>query len=144
MDHICYRTSTQQEYQELKRELEAMGDLLIESEIGGRLIANYKLKTKIPILLKNSTMINIQVIEIPAPKAGRAYASGLEHVEFVVPDLVTLQREYPELSWDVSGLKKEFNADLRLQLDGVSVKFHTSSLESVITEEKKRMALQAT
>ena len=56
-----------------------MGQLLIESMIGGRPIATFLL-TK-PMLFRNLT---IRCIEVPCPKPGRPYKSGWEHVEFAL------------------------------------------------------------
>lgn len=80
IDHICYRTSTQEEYVARKRELEDVGELLIESIVGGRMIATYRLKT--PIVCLDGSTIN--VVELPSPKVGSEYVSGLEHCEFVI------------------------------------------------------------
>jgi predicted metalloenzyme YecM len=79
IDHICYRTATQEEYISCKRELDEMGSLLIESIVGGRPISCYKLKT--PIVCSNGALID--VVELPSPKQGSPYVSGLEHIEFV-------------------------------------------------------------
>ena len=135
MDHLCYRTGSQEEYMDVKTELSTMGHLLVESLVGGRLIATYKLHNRIPLILRNGASVYLQVIEVPSPKPGRNYASGLEHVEFVVPDLHQWQASHPLLQWDVSALIKKINPDLRLAFDGFSVKFHTQSLEKVIAME---------
>lgn len=81
IDHVCWRTATQEEYCLCKKELGLIGTLLIESIIGGRLISVFKLAT--PISCDGR---EIDVIELPSPKAGSEYASGLEHCEFVVDE----------------------------------------------------------
>ncbi len=120
---------------DIKAELSSLGKLLVESQVGGRPIATYKLHNAIPLTLRNGSSVQLQVIEIPSPKPGKIYASGLEHVEFVVPNLGKWQDAYPSLNWDVSALNKKVNPDLRLVFDGFSVKFHTRSLEEVIAIE---------
>jgi predicted metalloenzyme YecM len=96
-DHVCYRTATVYEYKRLVEALQADINnirLLVESEIGGRSIATFKLA--MPIEISNpcittgdggdssSSTRRIDVIEIPSPKDGSPYTSGLEHVEFVI------------------------------------------------------------
>jgi predicted metalloenzyme YecM len=83
IDHICYRAASQQEYTSRKHELEEMGTLLIESIVGGRFISAFKLYE--PIVCLDGSMID--VVELPSPKEGSTYPSGLEHCEFVVPSL---------------------------------------------------------
>ena len=79
LDHICYRVETEERYQALKKSLTSIGELLTESQIGGRAIASIKLKK--PIVYKDR---KIWVIELPAPKKGSFYKEGFEHVEFVI------------------------------------------------------------
>ena len=43
IDHLCYRVETQVRYAELKQELASENKLLIESEIGGRMISSFLL-----------------------------------------------------------------------------------------------------
>ena len=138
MDHICYRTRTQAEYNTVKTELESIGTLLVESNIGGRLISTYRLAEALDVSLpKQGVSVQLCVVEIPSPKlhSKRDYPAGLEHVEFVVPSLAELETRFPNLQWDKTGLKKETNADLRLDFDGFSVKFHEQPLEKVIEQE---------
>jgi predicted metalloenzyme YecM len=106
-DHICWRTSTAEEYTELVTHLKQCSDieLLVESVIGGRLIATFQLKYSIPVQrfydVKTTTKTNnndkessyfryIDTIEIPSPKMTSQYKSGLEHVEFVIPASITM------------------------------------------------------
>jgi predicted metalloenzyme YecM len=101
-DHICWRTSTVEEYTELVTSLKQSSEvrLLIESMVGGRLIATFQLEYSIPVQrfhnVKFTTEISndhtqfsyfryIDTIEIPSPKKASQYKSGLEHVEFVIP-----------------------------------------------------------
>mmetsp|Transcript_25130 Transcript_25130/g.38028 ORF Transcript_25130/g.38028 Transcript_25130/m.38028 type:complete len:142 (+) Transcript_25130:81-506(+) len=82
-DHVCYRTESMAQYTELVEALqssEAGGSftLLVESEIGGRPIATFKLLQPIEIGSGNCRH-SIDVIEIPSPKEGSPYDAGLEH-----------------------------------------------------------------
>ena len=164
-DHVCYRTESIEEYTTLITALQSSNaefSLLIESEIGGRQIATFKLTTPICYTLENGIYRSIDVIEIPSPKEGSAYKAGLEHVEFVVEDeagglissplndethqnaLNRWMEKYPSVSWNTKALSKECNPDIstKMELDvygTVSIKFHLMPLEDVIKFELKRV-----
>eukprot|EP00591_Stephanopyxis_turris_P017004 CAMPEP_0195533180 /NCGR_PEP_ID=MMETSP0794_2-20130614/39980_1 /TAXON_ID=515487 /ORGANISM="Stephanopyxis turris, Strain CCMP 815" /LENGTH=105 /DNA_ID=CAMNT_0040665627 /DNA_START=129 /DNA_END=443 /DNA_ORIENTATION=- len=86
-DHVCYRTETIEEYNELVDALKGPGtssgkvELLIEGCIGGRSIATFRLLAQGGVMTKHGL---VNVVEIPAPKEGSPYKSGLEHAEFVI------------------------------------------------------------
>ena len=98
------------------------------------MISVFKLHS--PIIYKNA---NIDIIELPAPKEKSGYALGYEHAEFVVSDSFEhIQAIYPSLDFDTKALGKPLNSDLRIKFnDGSSIKLHHSSLEEVISHEKK-------
>lgn len=81
------------------------------------------------------------MIELPMPKATTPYKIGLEHAEIVVgkeTDLLDIVARHKHLAWDLSGLEKSTNQDIRLQLKiepSVSVKFHCLPLDVVIAME---------
>jgi len=135
MDHFCFRVETQEQYLIYKDAFSAYGLLISEAVIGGRPIATYRLKTPIHILDNK----HIACVEIPSPKEGVPYSLGLEHVECVVPEALSvfIQR-FPQLKFDIRALKKPINPEIALKLpSGKSVKFHNQSLEQVIEIEKK-------
>ncbi len=134
LDHVCYRVETSERYDEMKQKLASQGELLVEAEVGGRLIATYKLKH--PILYGNR---KIECVELPSPKKGTDYLEGLEHAEFVIEvSFEEFMRTYPLVSFDTSALSKSVNPDVRVQYAGFSVKFHRESLENVIAKEQGR------
>mmetsp|Transcript_38851 Transcript_38851/g.116797 ORF Transcript_38851/g.116797 Transcript_38851/m.116797 type:complete len:346 (-) Transcript_38851:33-1070(-) len=154
-DHVCWRTESQEEYEQLKSSLCSVGDeceLLIESEIGGRLISTFRLATP----LDCGDCRSIEVIEIPSPKNGRAYRSGLEHVEFVIGNGIAgvsplsdeqhldafdnLMKKYPEVNWSEKAKEKKINPDVSIKVEiedfgHCSVKFHLIPLADVIKYE---------
>jgi len=143
LDHLCYRVKTVDTYLELRNELLTENELLIEGLIGGRRISTFRMKS--PFHFRGRA---IPLLELPEPKAGRFYAEGWEHVEFVTDrplpafaDWLSTKLGIPEEKHDLSGMDKARNADLRLRLaDGLSVKFHERSLEEVIREELAEVA----
>lgn len=131
LDHICYRVETNDRYTEMKLMFQEHGRLLAESVVGGRAIATYRLND--PILFGGR---RICAVELPSPKKGSPYTEGYEHAEFVVDEeLLHFTERYPKLNWDLSGSRKKVNADVRLSLGTISVKFHCASLEMVIHRE---------
>ncbi len=134
MDHFCLRVENTEQYVFYKSEAEYVGVLLSEAIIGGRPIASYKLNDEIVIGAKR-----ISCMEIPSPKEGAPYALGLEHVECVIAEALTIFiQRYPHLKFDTRALKKPINPEITLKLaSGKTVKFHNQSLEQVIEIEKK-------
>ena len=129
LDHICYRVETLKKYEELKQKFLNHGSLLSETQIGGRFISSFKLH--VPITFDNR---KIYCIELPAPKKGRFYPEGYEHVEFVVDkEFNKFMELYPKVNFDTRAMSKEINPDISINYDGCSVKFHHNTLEYVIT-----------
>lgn len=135
LDHFCLRVESIEQYESYKGEFSCHGKLISEAIISGRPIATFKLHQPIHYLDKRM----IDCIEIPSPKEGVPYPLGLEHVECVVPEALTvfIQR-FPQLRFDLRAMKKPINPEVALKLpSGKSVKFHNQSLEQVIEIENK-------
>jgi predicted metalloenzyme YecM len=131
IDHLCFRTDSQENYITTKKQFETFSELLIESEVNGRLISTYKLASPVAF---NEWEINL--VEVPAPKKGKSVVSGFEHIE-IVCDITfdEIKSRFHHCQFDESGLSKDFNQELEIPLDGLAVKFHLLSLESVINLE---------
>ena len=128
LDHICYRVSSLDRYHELKKTLNEFGDLLIESKINGRAISTFRLNNSIGFKGRE-----IWCLELPAPKSGSNYQEGFEHVEFVISEpLEDFLLRFPNIDFDLKGLSKKVNSDVRIKFGDLSVKFHRQSLEYVI------------
>jgi len=128
LDHICYRVATAERYQQLKAALSNLGELLTESQIGGRAIASIKLTD--PIIYNNR---KIEVVELPAPKKGSFYQEGFEHVEFVIDvPFADFMERHAVLDFITKDLKKSVNPGITLKETDFSVKFHHHTLEYVI------------
>lgn len=132
LDHLCYRVVELKRYEELKDQLTLLGSLLGENIIGGRPIATFQLQE--PIHYRER---KIQVLELPAPKSGRNYPEGYEHVEFVIDQpFEAFMAQYPKLKFETKGINKLVNADIQLQYQGFGVKFHRQSLANVIARQQ--------
>ncbi len=133
VDHLCYRVATVDEYGQYCQQFKEFSDLLVESEVGGRMISSFKLHEPIQI-----DEHEIAVIELPSPKNNNKYATGFEHAEFVIAEsFEEVKSQYSQVDFDESGSHKEINPELRIPLaSGASIKLHHQSLESVIEYEK--------
>lgn len=139
IDHLCYRAATEEGYQKLKNDFAAFGNLLIESVVNGRMIATFKLHE--PVFFQDW---RIDLVELPAPKKGKSTPEGFEHIEVVCDvSFHELETLYSHLALDKKGLSKEYNQELEICLGERNIKFHHSSLESVISLEKKEKVFRA-
>ncbi len=128
IDHICYRTESLKEYEKVKSDFSIGHELLVESMVGGRMIATFKLSQ--PFKYKDFI---IPLIEIPAPKKGRVSQSGFEHVEIVVKEsFKELKEKFSHLDVKTHSLTKAINPELEVEFKDMSIKFHHQSLEEVI------------
>jgi len=132
LDHLCYRVDSMEKYKRFQDEFSRLGTLLNETEINGRKISTYKLKKPIPFGDRQ-----IFLVELPAPKEGSAYADGLEHSEFVIPEkFEDFIKHHSSVPFDLSDIHKKSNPDIKIKYDGFSVKFHNRTLEEVIRTEQ--------
>lgn len=132
IDHACYRVASVEAYQIIKGNLEQHATLLSEALINGRPIATYKLAQ--PLAIAPGYVLD--VIEIPAPKAGRNYQEGFEHLEAVTKiPLKQFMVLYPNIQFDCSNLTALVNRDVSCILKSGHIKFHERSLEEIIRDE---------
>ena len=128
IDHICYRVETEKHYFELKEKLSKFGKILSEQSIGGRPIATFKFDE--PFVFKSQ---KIYLVELPAPKKGRFYAEGWEHIEMVIePNFQEFMAQNEHLDFDTKAINKKVNPEVRLTFPSGSVKFHHYPLDYVI------------
>ncbi len=121
LDHLAYRTTSKQEYEETKEEFKKLGELMPEATIRHRRIAIIKLKE--PLTYQN---YRIEALELLEPAEGDQFRTGFEHAEFVVSQkLSDLLEKYPQLDWNTKALARVNNPELGLRLgDNLGVKFH--------------------
>eukprot|EP00966_Prymnesium_polylepis_P335655 7390995-Prymnesium_polylepis.1 len=158
MDHVCYRCASVAEYlQVLDALVPALGSTLVEGMIGGRPIATVRLHE--PIVHAGHT---VTCVEVPCPKPGRAYESGLEHAEIVVGEpadgvegnarLLAFMADCAadsgvSLAFSTEALHKSCNADVShsFGLAGGrtgTIKFHARPLHEVVEWEKQHGAVE--
>lgn len=133
IDHLCYRTTSQENYIEKQTELARIAKLLGETMVNGRPISTFRLHT--PILHKPW---RIDAVELPAPKPNSTYPEGLEHIEFVLyDDMPTFLEKYEGQPFELHAADRGINPEIGLQLGELSVKFHLLSLPTVVYLENK-------
>ena len=131
IDHLCFRTSTNERYQAVCKAMSQIGMCLSETCVNGRMIACFRIAMGFEFRGRT-----IDLIEVPAPKEGKHTAEGFEHIEVVVDcSFSTLESKFsPELKSRVRrpGLQKRFNPEVEISFGDISVKFHHQSLSQVI------------
>ena len=96
MDHIGYQASSDEDYDNLASEFDAIGERVSENIVGGRRVGIYRLNT--PLKHQQYT---IEAIELYAPKNGQICLSGLEHAEFILlASFESFLKKYPLVPWD--------------------------------------------
>jgi len=127
LDHFAYRAKTNESYERLMGAIcTEYGSLLEEVIIRDRRVAVIALNA--PIVAKG---FEVPYIEIMAPATGDKFPEGLEHAEFVVPDLNAMIRDYPNLRFEFK--EKPINSELILSFDNnANVKFHTHDIFEVV------------
>ena len=139
IDHICYRTSSMDQYLKLKKEFSLFSQDLIESDINGRPITTFKLFE--PLKFNDRSF---DLLELPAPKPNKNTAEGFEHIEVVCDQSFSdLKIELSNFEFKESGLKKYFNPELCVNINGSNIKFHHISLESVVNLEANTTVFKA-
>lgn len=78
LDHLCFRVNSVERYRHFFKAFHEWSDLLIESEVNGRPISTFKLHD--PLNFRSRL---IDLVELPAPKAGKVTQEGFEHIEVV-------------------------------------------------------------
>lgn len=128
LDHICYRTETLDDYQELKKQLSVLNKLLADNVHNGREISVFELSS--PIVFQERY---VKVFELPAPNKLKSYETGYEHVEFVVKDdLRKFVQDRPHLNFNLKNIDLKENPSVKLKLKIGSVKFHNLPLQEVV------------
>jgi predicted metalloenzyme YecM len=133
IDHMCYRTTSTENYTKKKTELETVAELLGETMINSRPISTFRLYK--PVIHKPW---RIDAVELPAPKTGEEHTEGLEHIEFVLyDDIPDFLKKYNGKPFEMRAADRGINPEIGLQLGEYSVKFHLLNLPTVVYLEDK-------
>jgi predicted metalloenzyme YecM len=133
LDHLCYRTISTENYEAKKQQMIEFGTLLTETIVNGRPIAVFRLKQPL-----YSGPWRVDVLELPAPKAGAAKPEGLEHIELVLfDDIATFLQKYADKTFNMVAADRGINPEIAYDLGDRAVKFHLLSLGTVTYIEDK-------
>ncbi len=133
IDHMCYRTTSMENYLQKKDELASVATLLGETTVNHRPISTFRLHK--PVI---HGQWRIDAIELPAPKAGKDLPEGLEHIEFVLfDDIPTFLNKYEGKPFQLQAADRGINPEVGLKLNEYTVKFHLLNLPTVVYLEHK-------
>lgn len=133
IDHMCYRTTSLENYSQKKEELAEVATLLGETMVNERPISTFRLIEPV-----RHGRWRIDAIELPAPKVGVKRTEGLEHIEFVLyDDIPTFLSKYEGKPFEMRAADRGINPEIGLQLDDMSIKFHLLNLPTVVYLEHK-------
>lgn len=133
IDHLCYRTTSRENYRQKQAELQGIAQLLGETMVNGRPISTFRLQEPI-----RHQGWRIDALELPAPKAGAEHGEGLEHVEYVLyDDIPTFLKKYDGKPFELRAADRGINPEVGLQLGRYSVKFHLLNLPTVVWLEQR-------
>ena len=129
LDHIGYQCSSNDDYDNLKSEVNKFANLVSENIVGGRRVGIFKLNSP----LKYNEW-NIKALEIIAPKEGQVCPSALEHAEFVIDsDFKTFLKIYPRIPFDISKIGQPVFPMITLKLpENTQVKFHLKPVLEIV------------
>jgi len=138
MDHLGYQASSDEDYDQLKQELQKEGDFLDENLVGGRRVGLFMLKQ--PLLYKK---YSINALELIAPKEEQVCPSALDHAEFIIDeDFESFTQKYPNLAWDKSKMDQPMFPMVSLKLDdNMQVKFHYKSVFEIAKEKLSKIII---
>ncbi|KAJ3013887.1 hypothetical protein HKX48_005449 [Thoreauomyces humboldtii] len=154
IDHISYRVASPTDYRRRKRELADVAVLLAEGEVGGGLVATYKLLPEHALSMKtvvadrgNMVIRMVDVVELAAPKFGSDHPTGLMHVRILGYDmpLEEFGAMHSAVQPNCFEIRKDTSADLRIDFRhgdnlvggrGFSLRFQGSTV-AMETEENE-------
>lgn len=134
VDHLCYRVSTDAEYQEVKTQLCLQSELLGEAMIAGRPIATFRMNE--PFCVDG---FSIPLLELPAPKSNSPYSTGFEHAEVVLKEsFESIEKKYPHCRFEQNG-RKNLNPELEVVTPAGKLKFHHHPLDRILQIEQAHL-----
>lgn len=146
--HACVRIKNPDNVTEVKENVSHVGKIISSAIVNGREILIIQLD--VPLIVGNWS---VNGIELPYPKQNHSYEDGLEHVEFVLPDIENtmgaVREKVVEIIKNVSfeELKQKYsysedepeaegdqkpNPTISLKVDGIGIKFHALSIQDVV------------
>jgi predicted metalloenzyme YecM len=132
LDHIGYQCSSDNDYDNLKNEVNEFASLVSENIVGGRRVGIFKLDS--PLKYNNW---GIEAFEIIAPKESQSCPSALEHAELAVDsDFKTFIKKYSNIPFDTSKIDQPVFPMVTLKLsENTQVKFHLKPILEIVKSQ---------
>jgi predicted metalloenzyme YecM len=136
IDHIGYQASSDNDYDEKKKELAKFGEIKHDVQVGDRRVAIFKLFEP----LKYQEQL-ITAVEIVSPKKDQEIESAWEHIEIVPNEgIEAFMKKYPDLPWDTKRIERDIFPMLILNLgDNLSAKFPKRPVLEEVERIKKNI-----
>ncbi|MFA5895134.1 MAG: VOC family protein [Candidatus Shapirobacteria bacterium] len=135
IDHIAYRATSLQSYNDISTRLSKLMDRANQKVIRNRNVDMYLFKE--PLEYRDN---KIKYLEIMAPAEGDKFKEGLEHAEFFLKklDLHDFIKKHNQFEWNTNSIDREIGADVGLLFEnGANAKFKNQSMAEIIEEEEK-------
>jgi len=130
-DHICYRITTNEEYETKKAELKELSSAWLENIHHNRPISKFVLKE--PIKTK---FFNFPIVELPSPHPTIPYKKGLEAIHVVVGDDYEKVKTRFEKHWKGVDDNGPYNQPFFITFSGgYSIKYHERPIKEIIQLE---------
>jgi uncharacterized protein len=131
LDHICFRTSTLDEYERYKTLFSSNSTLIACNQINGREITVFKTNSDF-----QHERFSTKLLELTQPKVERKDSTNFEHIEFVIQkELRKLVEENPHLNFNTKNIDAK-TPEIRLNFAKGCIKFRNIALEDVIASER--------
>ena len=137
LDHIAYRPSSSELYEQKKLDLNNYGEMISEIEESGRKISIFKLTN--PLIFNN---FSIQYFELMGPKELNKYKDGYQHIEFVIDSTLEIFiTKYSNLTFNTAHIDGKINPSIELEFDDkTSVEFHLKNIGEVVKLQKQNIS----
>ncbi len=120
-DHIGYRCSSGESYEEKKIGLLRIGQLLKENIISQRKISVFRLDNPVD---------GFNLLELAEPKEGEKHFDGVDHLAYMNQDLEALHRRLEQAGIKTKTIKDVLGSKLfKAYPDGLEVEFRDVSIE---------------
>src|SRR5579872_7503362 len=129
IDHLAYRCVSETNYEQMKEKLDTVATRAFERTFNDRHISIYRLSKTL-----DYDDFQIPDLELMSYREGDKFKEGLEHIEVVVNDPLSLPNEYPDLQWTVVP-DRTINKEVFITMGKYAVKFHSLPVEEAITKQ---------
>ena|SRR5579872_4414288 len=129
IDHIAYRCISEENYENMKKELDKVAVKVFERNFNNRNVSIYRFSN--PLEYDGFRIPNLELMSY---RAGDTSKEGLEHIEIIVTDPLQLIHEYPSIEWTIVP-DRTINKEVFMRLENYAVKFHNLPIEEAVAKQ---------